>query len=44
VFGLEVLTAVVKKSFVFWDTMPCRLLKATSILEEHLASIFRVKK
>jgi hypothetical protein len=39
--GLEVLTAVVVKSTIFWEVMPCGLLKVT---EEHVTSIFRVKR
>jgi hypothetical protein len=40
----EVLTAVVMKSFVFWDIMLCSPLKVTSVSEEHIASIFRAEE
>jgi hypothetical protein len=44
VIGLQVLTAVVMKSFVFLDIMPYRPLKAAYVSEEYVASIFRVGK
>jgi hypothetical protein len=42
--GFEVLTAVVMKSTIFSDVMPCSLLRVTDVSEEHIASIFRVNK
>jgi hypothetical protein len=41
--GCEVLTAVVMKNTIFWDTMPCSTL-STDVSEEHIASIFRVEE
>jgi hypothetical protein len=41
--GFEVLTAVVVKTTIFWDITPCSLL-STDVSEEHIASIFRVKR
>jgi hypothetical protein len=34
--GFEFLTAVVMKSSVFWDVMPCSSVKVNYVLEEHL--------
>jgi hypothetical protein len=42
--GFEVLTSVVMKSSVSWDTTRCSLLKFNQILKEHVASVFRVEK
>jgi hypothetical protein len=41
--GFEVLTAVVMKSSIFWDVMPCSPLKV-NVSEEHIASIFVVEE
>jgi hypothetical protein len=35
--GSDVLTAVVMKSYVFWDITPCSPLKVNRCLEEHVA-------
>jgi hypothetical protein len=40
----EVFTAVVMKSFIFWNMTPCRPLSLTDVSEEHVASIFRVEE
>jgi hypothetical protein len=40
---LEVLTAVVMKSTVFWDIMPCSPLEVKDVWDEHIASTFWVK-
>jgi hypothetical protein len=42
--GIEVLTAVVTKSIIFWDITPRSPLSVTDVSEEHIASIFRVEK
>jgi hypothetical protein len=40
----EVLTAVVKRNFIFWDMTPCSPLKVDpTFSEEHAASFFRVE-
>jgi hypothetical protein len=41
--GSEVLKAVAVKSSVSWDVTLCRPVKA-QILDEHIASIFKVQK
>jgi hypothetical protein len=41
--GFEVLTAVVMKSFVFWDKTPCSPLKV-KVSKEHVASIFMTEE
>jgi hypothetical protein len=41
---LEVLTAVVRKSSVFWDIKPYRPLKFNRRFEENVSSIFSVEK
>jgi hypothetical protein len=41
--GFEVISAVVVKSSIFWDIMPCILLKVNR-LEEHVTSILRVEE
>jgi hypothetical protein len=41
----EIVTVVALKSYIFWDIMPCIIWReSTDILEEHITSIFRVKK
>jgi hypothetical protein len=40
----DVLTAVVMKTSVFWDIMPCSPLSQPDISEEQVASIFRVEE
>jgi hypothetical protein len=42
--GFEDLTAMVRKSFVFWDIIACSPLKVTDVSEEHVTSIFRVEE
>jgi hypothetical protein len=43
--GFEVFTAVVMKSIIFWDMMPCVVRRvSTDVLEEHISSIFRVEE
>jgi hypothetical protein len=42
--GFEVLTAVIIKSTVFWDTTPCSPWKSTDVSEKYIASIFRVEE
>jgi hypothetical protein len=42
--GLEVFTAVVMKSTIFWDITPCSPLSVNRVSEEHITSIFRVEK
>jgi hypothetical protein len=39
----EVLTAVVIKISVLWNTMPNSPLKTSDVLEEYVATIFRVE-
>jgi hypothetical protein len=41
--GIEVPTAVVMESPIFWDIMPVLHLKSTDVSEEHVAYIFRFK-
>jgi hypothetical protein len=41
--GYEVLKAVVKKSYIFWDIMQFSPLKV-NVSEECIASIFRVEE
>jgi hypothetical protein len=41
--GSEVLTGVVMKSSVLWDTMPCSPLKINRHFGEHVFYIFRVE-
>jgi hypothetical protein len=36
--GFEDLTAVVMKSFIFWDITPCSPLSVTDVLDEHKPS------
>jgi hypothetical protein len=38
--GIEVLTAVVTKSPIFWDITPCSTLKVNRSFVEHVTSIF----
>jgi hypothetical protein len=43
--GFEVFTAMIMKSIIFWDVVtPCSLLDAADVLEEHIASSFRVEE
>jgi hypothetical protein len=42
--GLEILTAVVMKSSIFWDNMPCSPLEVNQCFEGTSHSIFRVKE
>jgi hypothetical protein len=44
VVGMEVLIVVVMMSSIIWDKSPCILLKIIVVSEEHMASIFRLKK
>jgi hypothetical protein len=39
--GFDVLTAVVMKSFNFWNITPCS--PSTDVSEEHVTSIFRFR-
>jgi hypothetical protein len=41
--GFEVLSAVVIKSSVVWDRMPCSLLKAC-VMKEFVTSVFMLKE
>jgi hypothetical protein len=41
---IEVLTAVTKKSSVFWDITSCSLVEFADISEENTPSIFRVEE
>jgi hypothetical protein len=34
---------VILKSPVLWDIVPCRPMKVTSVLEENIASLFKVE-
>jgi hypothetical protein len=42
--GFEVLTAVVMKSTIFWDTTPYSSWKLADVSEEYIASIFKVEE
>jgi hypothetical protein len=44
VVGLEVLTAVVMKSILFWDRTPCSPLRINRCFGEIITSIFRAEK
>jgi hypothetical protein len=41
--SLEVLTAVVMKSTIFWDITPCSPSKPTHVSEDHVASFYSVE-
>jgi cytosine/uracil/thiamine/allantoin permease len=41
--GVEVLTAVIMTSCIFWDITPCTLLKSRDISEEYISSTVRTK-
>jgi hypothetical protein len=32
------------EEYIFWDIMPCTMLKSTDVSEEYIASIFRVEE
>jgi hypothetical protein len=41
--SFKAITAVVMKSTIFWDMMPCSWYEFTDLLKECTASIFRVE-
>jgi hypothetical protein len=41
---LEIPTKLAMKSAIFWNVMPCSLVKFTEVLEEHITCIFKVQE